>query len=123
MTKTEYLFGCSSIISMDPKEVFSIAKTLHEKDALSFELNVKTQSEFTFENADEHFKNGELRKGILRALPPLLRSYIHCGAKVHGYPALDKDFGCVDMFTVLDLSELSKKYLERYFPNGMYVIL
>lgn len=113
-TNTRYLFGCSSIDSIDPAVVFSVAKSLFENGGLVFDLNIHPTTDYTFKNAQSHLDSAEVDKGILRTLPPLLRSYLHAGSRVYGFPALDEDFACADMLTILDLRNLNSKFAERY---------
>jgi putative hemolysin len=117
-TKTQFLFGCSSVKSIIPEEIFSVTKSLFEKDNLVFDYNIKPIGNFIFENSEEHFNKAIQDIKILRSLPPLLRSYLHAGAKVYGMPARDLDFNCSDMFTILNLHNLNKKFAERYNPLG-----
>jgi putative hemolysin len=49
--------------------------------------------------------------------PPLLRSYLNAGAKVYGWPALDREFACADLLTILDISRLNKKFQVRYLEG------
>lgn len=116
LTQTRFLFGCSSIDSVDPHNVFSITKSLAEKEELSNNYKIHPTDDYCFPDADTHFAQAEASPGVLRQLPPLLRSYLHAGSKVHGYPALDEDFQCADFLTILDLRNLNKKFFERYQP-------
>lgn len=116
-TKTRYLFGCSSIDSTDPEVAFSIAKSLEAKGNMNFELNIHPTDKYLFANQDNHFETATIDPKILRTLPPLLRSYLHAGSQVHGMPALDEDFKCADLLTILDLRKLNKKFAERYSPQ------
>jgi putative hemolysin len=56
--------------------------------------------------------------GIVRpdraTLPPLIKGYVRLGAKVHGPPAFDADFGVADFFVMLDLHQVDERYL-KYF--------
>ncbi len=115
-TKTMYLFGCSSLKTMDPMEVFSVIKSLQSKEAHSFELNIEPTPDYQFKDPDRFLEKAQADPKILRTLPPLLRSYLHAGSQVYGYPALDEDFACSDLFTILDLLKLNKKFAERYKP-------
>lgn len=117
-TNTRFLFGCSSIKTTDPEEAFSVTRSLEAKDSLSFEYEIHPIGEFVYPDAEKHFSEAKENPGILRSLPPLLRSYLHAGSKVHGYPAIDRDFKCTDMLTILDLTQLNKKFNERYNPLG-----
>lgn len=117
LTQTRYLFGCSSLRSMDFQDVFSIVKTLHAQERLFFKWNIEARPQYRYEDPDGLYAQGEQKNQVLRSLPPLFRSYLHAGAQVFGYPALDQDFRCADFFTVLDLGALNKKFQERYLPD------
>ena len=117
-TNTRYLFGCSSVDSTDPEFVFGIVKSLNDKQSVDFELEIEPTEPYRFPNADDHFKNAKVDRSVLRTLPPLLRSYLHAGSKIYGYPALDEDFACADLLTILDLTKLNSKFNERYKPLG-----
>ncbi len=49
--------------------------------------------------------------------PPLIRSYLRCGAMILGAPAWDTDFGCADMPMLLDLHEMSARHQDRFLRN------
>ncbi|MEM7646429.1 MAG: GNAT family N-acyltransferase, partial [Pseudomonadota bacterium] len=115
-TRTRYLFGCSSIDSIEPTMVFSILKSLDKKGNLSDDFTIRPTPKYEFPTPEAFLESAEVNPGVLRALPPLLRSYLHAGSCVYGFPALDKDFACADLFTILDLLKLNKKFAERYDP-------
>jgi putative hemolysin len=54
---------------------------------------------------------------VSEMIPALLQSYLKAGAKVAASPALDRDFKCVDFFTVLDMESLTQLYERRYRPD------
>jgi putative hemolysin len=56
-------------------------------------------------------------KTVDEMIPALLQSYLKAGAKVAASPALDRDFKCVDFFTVLDMESLTQLYERRYRPD------
>jgi putative hemolysin len=115
-TKTELLFGCSSVRTMDPALVKRLFCTLRSLGQWSDGFSVSATSDYTFpgfhEAANEPLTASEKRE----LLPPLLRSYLHAGAKVLGEPALDRDFSCVDIFTVLDWTALNPRFRARFAP-------
>jgi putative hemolysin len=45
------------------------------------------------------------------AIPPLLRGYLRLGAWVCGPPAHDADFGVADLFVLLGLDQIDRRYL------------
>jgi putative hemolysin len=48
------------------------------------------------------------------ALPPLLRGYLRLGAWVCGEPADDPEFGVVDLFVLLGMERLDRRYLRHF---------
>ena len=58
-------------------------------------------------------------RGVLRAdlaveLPPLVKGYLRCGAKVLGPPALDGAFDTADLPLMLRMHDLPPRY-RRHF--------
>ncbi|MFM8314939.1 MAG: hypothetical protein ACKOA8_11700, partial [Deltaproteobacteria bacterium] len=62
-------------------------------------------------------EEGAISKTVDEMIPALLQSYLKAGAKVSPTPALDRDFKCVDFFTVLDMESLTQLYERRYRPE------
>ena len=48
-------------------------------------------------------------------LPPLFRMYLRHGAKVCGPPAVDREFGTIDYFVLLDVEGLSARSQRAFF--------
>jgi putative hemolysin len=48
------------------------------------------------------------------ALPPLVRGYLHAGAKVLGEPHVDSEFGCADFPMMLSIENLSPRHRRRF---------
>ncbi len=118
-SNTRFLFGCSSVKSIDPEVIFSVIRSLDAKGNWSRDFNIEPTPNFQFKDPEKYIAEAEVDAKILRTLPPLLRSYLHAGSQVYGLPALDKDFACADLFTILDLNKLNKKFAERYNPLGV----
>lgn len=115
LSGVEYLFGCSSIDTVDEETAKSITHFFQEEGHLSDDYGVMTRppyNAFTFDRDQGLPETPMEAKGMI---PPLLRSYLNAGAKVHGPPALDKNFQCIDYFTVIDLKQLSPSHRRRYF--------
>jgi putative hemolysin len=51
--------------------------------------------------------------GAAVVLPPLLKGYLHLGAKLLGPPAWDSEFGCADLPVLLSLDDLPARYRRR----------
>lgn len=113
-TKTEYLFGCSSLKSMEPMMVNRLYRTLHEQEGFSDEYQIRPTFDYRFPGFlcahPEPLTAMERRE----LMPPLLRSYLNAGAKVYGWPALDRDFACTDLLTILDWKRLNPRFKSRF---------
>ncbi len=113
-TKTEFLFGCASVKSTDPELLGRVFRTLRDQNGWTDEYQVRANWDYQFPDFSiltaEGLNSVEKREFI----PPLLRSYLIAGAKVHGWPALDREFACVDLLTILDWKHLNPKFQSRY---------
>lgn len=118
LTKTKYLFGCSSFNTTDGDYMFSIIKSLQTDEKLKLDHNIHPVDSFFWPNSQNLLEQSQPVPGYTKELPPLLRSYLNAGSFVHGLPAYDKDFLCFDLLTILDLSRLNKKFQARYAPEG-----
>jgi putative hemolysin len=50
-------------------------------------------------------------------LPPLIRGYLRAGATVCGEPAWDPDFNTADLFMMLSMERLDRRYAERFMAG------
>lgn len=114
-TRTEFLFGCSSVKSMRADVVDQIVDLLRASEQWSDDFAIRPTADYRFPHHAVATPAGKLSTAERRQLlPPLLRSYLAAGAKVYGAPALDLDFGCTDMFTILDWKTVNPRYLKRF---------
>jgi putative hemolysin len=56
----------------------------------------------------------EAAKLPANGLPPLLRGYLRLGAWVCSAPALDADFGVVDLYVLLSMDRVDPRYLRHF---------
>jgi putative hemolysin len=116
---TQYLFGCSSIKTMDKDEIRQIYNYLKHFEHLSDEHKVRPKGKFNMIGLRRHlrkhpqFLSDSNNAIILEKIPNLLQSYLKAGAKVCGRPAIDKSFRCIDFLTLLDVTEIREKYSRR----------
>ena len=59
----------------------------------------------------------ELRRDLQAELPPLIKGYLRCGAKVLGAPAWDPDFNTADLPMLMRLQDLPERYRRHFLPN------
>ena len=106
-TRSDYLFGCSSIKTTDPASAKQLHLQLTASGACDDTWGIFPIGRYRIEG----FESISPAPGTPTvAIPPLLQSYLNAGARIHGAPALDRDFQCIDLITILKLSELSQTH-------------
>jgi putative hemolysin len=55
-------------------------------------------------------------RGVVRALPPLVKGYWRLGAKFSRQAVVDARFGTTDLFVVLPVEDIQPKYLAHFAP-------
>lgn len=114
VVNAEYMFGCTSISSMNSFLTHAMIAELDKAGHLNLNYNVQVQEDFRcghIQYLPELLTTANIQKNI----PHLLKSYLKAGAKVLAGPAFDQEFQCADFFTALKLSEISDIYKKRYF--------
>ena len=53
-------------------------------------------------------------KETTKKVPPLIKGYMRLGAKISGFPALDLEFGTIDVFVIFDAEKINQKYGKHY---------
>ncbi len=117
-SKADYLFGCSSVKTVDHVVFEALYFELSKKHQWLHEFDICSTSKYKFETFKFNNKSESADgKKLRELLPPLLRSYLQAGAAVYGEPAHDKVFSCVDLLTILDLKKLNRRFRERFFNS------
>lgn len=108
-----YIIGCPSIYTRDIDELNAIY-ALMRRDYWSPALfRVYPHPENKCDGLDAGICVDGREKSIFLKLPSLLRSYLKVGARVCGAPAVDEEFGTVDLFMLLDIRRISAAYLKH----------
>jgi putative hemolysin len=56
----------------------------------------------------------------LAGLPPLLKAYLRVGARFSEGAVIDRQFGTIDVFTIMQMSEIDKRYAAHFgAANGL----
>ena len=116
MVNARYIFGCSSVFTVDIPAVREILNHFPET-AWGTEFQISPTKKYRFPVDFEVFPGEEISAESAALVPNLLKSYLKVGAKIYGQPALDVDFRCSDILTVLDLKEMVPKYYKKYFSD------
>lgn len=107
--RCQYLIGCASIsLSDGGHNAAAICRELSQKELSPIEYRVTPHLPFPIE---------EMEQIIKPSIPPLLKGYLRAGAWVCGDPAWDPDFHCADLFLMLSIDKLDKRYAKHYGTN------
>ncbi len=122
-SQTHYLFGCSSIKTMDKDEIKGIYHYLKSEGHLTHDHRVRPKGKFRVPGLASYLKRVRRKPHLAKnddlhvhktAIPPLLKSYLKVGAKVCGVPALDRDFRCIDFLTLLKVQDIGDKCNRKF---------
>ena len=58
------------------------------------------------------------RKAALLSLPPLVKAYLRVGAKFGDGAVIDRQFGTTDVFVVLPVSAINRRYIDHFGPTA-----
>jgi putative hemolysin len=114
------LFGCSSLKINDPRESALVYAYLINQGSVVTSHFASPTKKFQMPDFDAwfaYFKTGlsdVQNREAEELIPSLLKSYLKLGAKVASEPALDRDFDCVDMLTLLKKEDLGKTLAKRF---------
>lgn len=114
-TGTQFLFGCSSIMTTNKKEIAAVYKRLLSHLAPpQFLAEPKGRYRIhNFENIVESVSQEEMENAS-ELVPNLVKSYLNLGACICGQPALDKKFKCADLLTLVDLETSTDRFHRKY---------
>lgn len=105
----EYLIGCASIGMMDGgHNAANLFVQLIEDHIAPPEYRVQPRHPLPFER---------LLTGCKAEVPPLIKGYLRAGAYVCGEPAWDPDFNTADLFLLLPMANISKRYARHFLPS------
>ncbi len=115
----DYLFGCSSINTVDVDEIRDIYYYFLQKGHINHDFQVRPRGKYKSPVILRHIKrfptaNQEINELIMKdKIPSLLKSYIKLGAVLCGSPAMDRNFKCYDFLTLLELSNLKRERVRK----------
>lgn len=119
-SQSSYLFGCSSIKTMDKEEIKLIYYYLKQNGHVSDEHRVKPKGKYKVPGLKRQVKKPNPNAGTIdhilmkEKIPSLLASYLRVGAKVCGIPAIDKSFKCIDFLTLMNVDDISAAYKLKH---------
>ena len=112
IVNAKFLFGSSSMWNCD----FTIAKAvfhnLQQNGMSSNMYNISPNACHRIPSFNSiEVADNSIKKSLI---PSLLRVYLSAGALIHGDPAYDREFNCIDFLTVLNLQEIDINFKRKY---------
>ncbi len=125
VTGTRYMFGCTSVKTVSTEEMARVHRVLIAEGAVTMAYGVVPTKKHRVREFGAAVQDGVERAAAAAAagcgessvrelIPSLLTSYLKMNAKVCGEPALDREFGCFDYLTLLDIEQMPAAYRARY---------
>ncbi len=120
---TDYLFGLSSINTIDPAQIAAICRYFEKNDLVDRSLDVAPRGKYAIDGFADHLEKAygsESGLGGIDAVqlvPSLFKTYIKAGAKVCWQPVIDRDFRCADWLTVLDMKKLAPAFGRKFMQD------
>lgn len=111
--KIDALFGCASLQGTNPLAHAASLSFLTHCAGASDEWSVRALPE-RLVAMPMLSRDGVDKRRALAALPPLIKGYLRCGAKVGDGAAIDHQFGTTDIFIIMPVAELDLRYIEHF---------
>jgi len=114
--KLTYMLGCVSLEGTDPKTGWAVYEYISKNYFVSKDFTVIPRPGFKLKRPPER----EIKKvladeeALKKSIPPVFKGYLRLGGIICGEPALDRDFGTIDFFILVDMDKVPARY-KRHF--------
>lgn len=114
--KLTHMLGCVSLEATEPKIGWAIYEYLAEKGLLSDEFSVIPRPGFRLPRPSKREIRRVLSDNnmVKKFIPPLFKGYLRLGASICGEPALDREFGTIDYFIMVDITKVPERYTRHF---------
>lgn len=127
VSKSEYLFGCSSMWNLKSEDIFKLCQILNYKKLVSevpiFPLKSHWPTDFPEtpnlainEEHNEDFKL-ELDRQFDLNVPALVKAYINIGSKFTAPPAYDHKLNTYEFFSYVKTEHMNPIFKRKYFER------
>ncbi|QMW24698.1 GNAT family N-acetyltransferase [Sandaracinobacteroides saxicola] len=109
-----HMFGCASLHGTEPAAHAVELSYLYHHHLAPPELRARALDHVPMDRipADRYDP-----RAASRALPPLVKGYLRVGAMVGDGAFVDRQFNTVDVFVVMPVERITRRYLDRFTAN------
>jgi len=111
--RVDVLIGCASLPGTNPLALALPLSFLHHQASADADWQVAPRAGRAVPMGILEAGSVDARRGIA-ALPPLVKAYLRVGAKFGNGAVIDKQFGTIDVFTIMPLAEIEDRYIAYF---------
>jgi putative hemolysin len=115
--RIDAMIGCASLDGTDPDRLAMPLSFLHHHARAEPEWCAKALPACHV-RMDRIAPEALDRKAALLSLPPLVKAYLRVGAKFGDGAVIDRQFGTTDVFVVMPVEAISRRYLNYFGPTA-----
>ena len=109
----DVIIGCASLPGSNPLPHARALSFLHHNAAAGQEWRVEALAHNNV--SMNYFAAGQIdARRALMSLPPLLKGYLRCGARVGAGAVVDHAFGATDVFVVMPVADIDPRYINYF---------
>lgn len=115
--RVDVMVGCASLPGTDP--------AAHAEALTYMAQHCRTAPDWDVRAVARRYRSMKMMppeavnpKGAIAAMPPLVKAYLRIGARIGDGCVVDRDFGTVDVFIVMPVTEIAARYITYYAGDG-----
>lgn len=109
----DVMIGCASLAGTNPLALALPLSFLFHQASAEADWQVTPKAERAVPMGILEKTAVDQRRG-LAALPPLVKAYLRVGARFGNGAVIDKQFGTIDVFTIMPLAEIEDRYIAYF---------
>ena len=111
--RMDVLIGCASLEGVNPLKLALPLSFLHRHAMADETWRASALAQhFTPMNIME--PSGLDARRAIASLPPLIKGYLRCGARIGDGAVIDHQFGTTDVLMVMPVAEIDPRYIEHF---------
>jgi len=111
-----YMLGCVSLEDQDPATGWALYEYIKAQYGVCADYTVIPRPGFVLARPTEDAIQKVLADGnsLKRKIPPIFKGYLRLGGHICGDPALDREFGTIDFFVLVDITKVPLRYKHHF---------